>query len=66
MTTSRGPVLTVEQAAAYCAVSRSVMYRLSAECGTDLPVVHLTKQRRGFRQTDLDRWLDRRTIGRAS
>lgn len=49
------PCLSVQQAADYLSVSRSTLYRLSAEAGAGvLPVVELSPRRRGFRQADLD------------
>lgn len=66
MKPSRGPVLSIKDAAAYTSLGVRTMERLAAECSPDLPVVYLTKQRRGFRQADLDAWLEKRTVGRRS
>ncbi len=56
--------LSVPQAAQYLGISRSQMYRLSAECGagsSGLPVVHIGG-RRLFRRTDLDRYLSAHVV----
>lgn len=51
--------LSVAEAARYIGISRSAMYRLTAECGTrvDLRPVHIGG-RRVFRVADLDRYLE--------
>lgn len=53
--------LSVSQAAAYLGISRSSMYRLSAECGTGQPLlspVHVLPGRRVFLRKDLDAYLE--------
>ncbi len=56
------PCPSVQATADYCGVSRATMYRVAAQAGAGaLPVVELSPNRRGFRQSDLDAWLDSRT-----
>jgi excisionase family DNA binding protein len=64
-TTPRLPVmpalLSVKDTAIYLGVSRSTVYKLSAQCGTGpaaLPVVYIGRKRL-FRVADLDRLIER-------
>ena len=59
--------LSVADAARYIGISRSSMYRLTAECGTrtGLRPVHIGG-RRVFRVKDLDAYLEANLAGRRS
>lgn len=64
MTATAPAALSVADAAKYLGISRSSMYRLTAECGTrvNLRPVHIGG-RRVFRIVDLDRYLEANLAG---
>jgi excisionase family DNA binding protein len=55
------PLLTVDQAAEYLAVSRPTVYRLVKR--ESLPVVRVASDFR-FRVSDIERWLDGRLVAK--
>ena len=57
------PILSEEDLAKWLDISRPTLQRMRSD-GTGPPFIQLSERRVGYRKSEVDRWLDARTINR--